>query len=60
MSIRYLWILRSLNPAVRALYDKYRVVSFSGEPGTGIAQDGAIELVNIYCVNIYTNFLTAK
>ena len=30
---------------VKALYDQYRVLSFSGEPGTGIAMDGVVEIV---------------
>ena len=48
MSIRFLWMLRSLNPEVKQAYDANRVVSFSGEPGTGIPYDGLIELVCIY------------
>ena len=45
MSMRFLWILRSLNPEIRKMYEKYRVLLFSGEPGTGIPMDGVVELV---------------
>lgn len=37
--------MESLSPAVRDIYNQYRVFSFSGEPGTGIPWDGVMELV---------------
>jgi len=46
LSLRFLWIMESLNSDVKAIYDKYKVFSFSGEPGTGIAWDGVVELVS--------------
>jgi hypothetical protein len=50
MSIRFLWVLRSMHPAVKAAYEQHRVLSFSGDPGTGIPFDGVIELVcNLHC-----------
>jgi hypothetical protein len=46
LSIKFLWIMESLHPEVKAIYDKYRVFSFSGNEGTGIAPDGCAELVS--------------
>lgn len=46
LTIRFLWILSSLNPEVVQVYNKYRVLSFTGEPGTGIPIDGVNELVS--------------
>jgi hypothetical protein len=45
MSVRFLWVLWSLNPAVKRVYDENRVLSFSGNPGTGIAMDGVCMMV---------------
>lgn len=45
MSIRFLFIMRSLHPQVRALINKHRVMSYTGDPGTGIPLDGLIEMV---------------
>lgn len=46
LSIRFLWILKSLNPNVRNLFNLSRVFSFTGKEGTGIALDGLNELVS--------------
>jgi hypothetical protein len=48
LSIRFLWILRSLHPDVRAVFNQHCMFSFKGEEGTGIAADGFIELVSMY------------
>ena len=45
LSLRFLWILKSLDPAVRAVFDQHSVFTFSGDEGTGIALDGVVELV---------------
>jgi len=45
MSMKFLWILRKLNPDIKAIYQQYRVFSFSGKEGTGIPADGVNELV---------------
>jgi hypothetical protein len=45
MSIRYLMVLRALNPVVKNIYNQNRVLSFTGKPGTGIPLDGVVELV---------------
>ena len=45
MSVRFLWMLSSLNPAVKALYDQYHVLSFTGEEGSGNPMDTVEELV---------------
>jgi hypothetical protein len=45
LSIRFLWILKSMHPDIRAAYDLSRVMSFSGEEGTGIPIDGMNEMV---------------
>ena len=47
LSLRFLWIMQSLNPEVKKVYDQYRVFSFSGDEGTGIPWDGVVELVCI-------------
>ena len=47
MSVRFLWILNSLDPEIKKMYEQYRVLSFSGDPGTGIPMDGVIELVGM-------------
>ena len=47
MTIRFLWILRTLNPLVVNAYNAYRVFSFSGDPGTAMAVDGLNELVGV-------------
>ena len=47
LSIKFLWIMESLSPEVKAIYDDYRVFSFTGDEGTGIPADGCCELVNI-------------
>jgi hypothetical protein len=44
MSIRFLMILWSLHPDVKDLFNKFRVLSFSGDEGTGIPMDGVCEL----------------
>ena len=54
LTIRFLWIMNSLHPKVVELYNKYRVLSFTGEPGTGIPIDGVNELVS----NSSTNYQT--
>ena len=46
LSIRFLWILRSVDVEVKELYDKYCTLSFSGDLGTGIPADGVVELVS--------------
>lgn len=43
--IRFLWILKSINPDIRKIYNQFRVFSFSGKPGTGVAIDLLNELV---------------
>ena len=48
MCIKFLWVLKSLHPQVKAVYDQHRVVSFSGEAGTGIPFDGLCELVSFF------------
>ena len=47
MSIRFLWVMWSLNPIVKQAYDQHRVLSFSREEGSGIPYDGVCELVSI-------------
>lgn len=47
MSIRFCMMLWSLHPDVRELYNNNRVISFSGDPGTGVPFDGICELVYI-------------
>ena len=50
MSIKFLWVLKKMHPAIRAIYDQYRVFSFTGNEGTGIPADGVNELVyNCIC-----------
>jgi hypothetical protein len=46
LTIQFLWILTSLHPDVLDVYYQHRVISFSGDPGTGIAIDGVNELVS--------------
>ena len=46
MSIRYLLVIKLLHPEVRDLFNQHRVVSFSGDAGTGIPLDGVSELVS--------------
>lgn len=46
MSIRYLLLMKSLHPEVRKLLDDHKVLSFSGEAGSGIPLDGVCELVS--------------
>ena len=50
LSLRFLWIMEAMHPDVKKLYDEYRVMSFSGDEGTGIAWDCYMEMV--YCVCI--------
>jgi hypothetical protein len=45
MSLRFLWILHSLHPAIRNVYNNFRVFSNSGKEGTGVPLDGWNELV---------------
>ena len=52
LSIRFLWILESLHPRLRELFEKYSIFSFSGDEGSGIAPDGMIELVSVNNRNI--------
>ncbi len=47
LSLRFLWILKSLDPAIRDVYDKHNIFTFSGDERTGIALDGVVELVSI-------------
>ena len=48
-------VMKSLNPQVKALFDQYRVLSFSGDVGSGIPMDGVIELVCKKCHHKKTN-----
>jgi hypothetical protein len=48
MSLRYLWIMEAMHPEIKALYNQFRVMSFSGEDGTGMPWDCYMELVYIY------------
>lgn len=54
MTIRVLWMWRSLNPRVKAVYDMNRVVSFSGGEGSGIPYD---EMCEIVCINTTAKML---
>ena len=45
MSIRFLMLMKSLHPKVKAVFNQNRVLSFSGKPGTGVPMDGVCELV---------------
>jgi hypothetical protein len=44
--VRFLWILHSLHPDIVDVYKKHRVMSMSGEEGSGVAIDGINELVS--------------
>ena len=46
MFFRFLWVLYTVHPSVKKIYQKYRFYSFSGEPGTAIPLDSLIELVS--------------
>ena len=45
--IRFLWILKSLHPEIRAALNHSLVLSFTGMEGSEIPIDGFNELVNI-------------
>ena len=45
LSLRFLWTLKSMNKEARDVFDKHGTFSNSGDPGTGIAADGYMELV---------------
>jgi len=45
LSVRFLWILKALDPGLLDVFEKYNIFSFSGDDGTGIAADGFVELV---------------
>jgi hypothetical protein len=47
LSIRFLWILKTLHPEIRTALNHSMVLSFTGIEGTGIPIDGFNELVNI-------------
>ena len=47
MSLRFLMLLRALDPSVKAALCEYRVMSFSGKPDSGIPMDGVCEMVCI-------------
>ena len=44
-SIRFLMIMRQLHPSVKQVLDVHRVLSFTGDAGSGVPMDGVIELV---------------
>lgn len=46
ISLRHLWILKSLDPEVLASYFANRVYSSDGERGTGVALDAKLEMTN--------------
>lgn len=46
ISLRHLWILKSLSPDVLQAYYSNRVFSADGLPGTGIAHDAKLEMLN--------------
>ena len=48
LSLKTLWVFECLNDTIKNIYDQYRVFSFSGDEGTGIAWDGLIEIVSIF------------
>lgn len=48
MSIRFLWLMRYLDPQVASVINDFRIFSFSNAKMTGIPLDGVNELV--YCV----------
>ena len=48
LSLNTLWVFECLNDTIKNIYDQYRVFSFSGDEGTGIAWDGLIEIVSIF------------
>ncbi len=57
-SLKFLWILKALNSAVRAVYDQHNIFTFLGEERTGIALDGVVELVSTHIhIAIYHNRL---
>lgn len=45
MSLRVCMIYKALNKDAKAAINVYRVLSFTGEPGTGIPMDGVCEMV---------------
>jgi hypothetical protein len=49
MTIRFLWILHTIDEDVLQIYNSNRVFSFSGGKGTGIAIDAVNEMVR-FCV----------
>lgn len=46
MTVRFLWILNTLEDEVLQQYNKFRTFSFSGDKGTGMGVDGLNELVS--------------
>ena len=54
-------MLESLHPTIKAEYDKHRVLSFSGDEGTGIPYDGVVELVSsLFCGMLIKILLRAR
>lgn len=45
LSVRFLWILESLEPTVADVFERYHIFSFTGNNSTGMAEDGMVELV---------------
>ena len=45
LSLRFLWILKALHPAVRMVFDRHGVFSTTGEPFGGVAMDAFMEMV---------------
>ena len=45
LTIRFLWIMQSLNTEIAEIYNCHRVFSFSGDDNTGVPYDGVNKLV---------------
>ena len=52
LTIRFQYVLSSLDPEVVDIFNKHRFFSFSGKPATAMPWDGLNELVNmlIFCI----------
>ena len=48
LTIRFLWILDTINVDVKAVFDEFRTFSSSGAVGTGVAYDNMIEMVRFH------------
>ena len=48
LSMRFLWLLRYMNPQLTKIFNDYRTFSFTGGKDTGIQIDGVNELVCIH------------